>query len=82
MKVELKEVASGKFRVMAGADTIGSISVEPEQVPELLSHWNGPKDCLAKIQAKVSSQKNPMIAAMMRLKPKGMNRQAILRGCL
>ena len=80
-KCELREVCSGKFRVMRnGIDTVGSISVEPGQVPELLKHWNGPTNCLAKPQVKMSSHENPMVAAMLSHKPKGLNPQGVLRG--
>jgi hypothetical protein len=82
MKFQLKQVASGKFRVMDGADTIGSISGEPEQVNELLRCWSGPTDCFAKPQqSQRQKSANPMIEAMLKAKSRFVNREAILRGC-
>ena len=78
---ELREVASGKFRVMSGkGDTVGSISVEPHEIDNLLRCWSGPSACLSKPKAYMSSHKNPMVAAMLAHKPKGLNPQGVLRG--
>jgi hypothetical protein len=84
-KFNLKQVAKGKFRITCGEDTVGSISVEPNEVNDLLRCWSGSVEggisSSPKPQAQMSSHKNPMIAAMMRLKSKGMSQGAILRGC-
>lgn len=64
-----------KFQVMNSAgDVCGSISVEPNQVTDLLRCWSGERQPSPK-------QNNPMVVAMMKLKRRPMNRQAILRGC-
>ena len=77
-KFTLKQVTDTKFCIMCGADTVGSISVEPNQLNDLLRHWKGPVDG----SPKKAQSSNPMVTAMMRLKPKGMSQAAVLRGCL
>ena len=73
----LKQVTDSKFRIMCGEDTVGSISVEPNQVNDLLRCWHGPVDG----SPKKAPSANPLVAAM-RLKPRAVNKAAILRGCL
>jgi hypothetical protein len=85
MKFELKEVASGKFRVMCGTDTVGSISVEENEIEALLKCWSGSTDCLTKSkpQAKMSSQKsNSFVAALTKAaKANTISYQSVLRSC-
>ena len=63
---------------MCGADTVGSVCVEPNQVADLLRHWNRPVEGSSKQQ---SQKQNPVVAAMMTAKARVVNPQAILRGC-
>ncbi len=82
-KFTLKQVTSGKFRVMMnGIDTIGSISVEPEQVDELLKNWSGQKDLLVKAKDhSQQSSRNPFVNAIMKARAREVSREFILRGC-
>ena len=81
-KFTLKQVTSGKFRIMDGVDTVGSISVDPSQVNDLLRHWSGSTDCLAaKAQPQQSQKQNPFVAAIMKARARGVSRECILRGC-
>jgi hypothetical protein len=74
-KFRLVQRTNTKFQVLCGEDVVGSICVEPNQVADLLKCWSG--------ERQPQSQKpNPMVAAMMKLKPRAMSRAALLRGCL
>jgi hypothetical protein len=77
-KFTLTQVTDSEFRIMCGEDTVGSISVEPNQVNDLLRCWNGP---VAGSPKKVQSS-NPFVSAMLKAKTRAMTRQAVLRGCL
>ena len=80
MKYRLVEKSSNQlkttFHVLnSSGDVVGSINVPPNQVADLLKCWGG-------ASAKQEQSRNPMIAAMLKLKPRAMSRAAILRGCL
>jgi hypothetical protein len=58
-------------------DICGSVNVPPSEGDNLLRHWTG-----AKATPKQQSQtQNPFVEAMLKAKPRILNRQAILRGC-
>lgn len=67
-----------KFHVLNSAGgVVGSICVPAAEVPDLLRHWAG-----GSVQSPPKQKANPMVAAMLKLRPRAMSRGAILRGCL
>jgi hypothetical protein len=66
-----------KFHVVNGEEIVGSIAVEPEEVSNLLRCWNGPK---TRSSSKPKMSVSNVLAKA--FKPKAVNRQFILRGCL
>jgi hypothetical protein len=65
------------FHVMADGAIVGSISVPPGQVDDLLKHWHGPQAAAAKPAAKAEASRKA-ISASLRRGPK-LSKAALLR---
>jgi hypothetical protein len=72
MRFRLSQKTPSKFRILYGETVVGSVCVEPEEVPELLKCWAGPVELTTQMS----------VPRMRFGKPRPMSRQAILRGCL
>jgi hypothetical protein len=71
IKFRLVQRTMNKFQVLSGEDVVGSICVEPSQVPDLLKHFVGEKQLLSSPRMSVPT---------MRFKPTArLSRQALLR---
>ena len=67
-KFTLKQVTHTKFRILCGADTVGSILLEANEVNDLLRQWSGLTDCLPKPRQSHKQKSNPVVDAIMKAK--------------
>jgi hypothetical protein len=84
MKFNLVKKSSNQLVVKyhvtnSDGDICGSINVSPSEEADLLRCWVG--STAKPQQSRMSSQRNPMVAALLNAKSKFINRQALLRSC-